>query len=92
MSENIVTIKLTAATVIDGRIQRAGTKIEMVEDEAKTLLRLGKALLVAAPAVAPVVADNAAAQAAAAQAAAAVVKSAPAAPATAPAAPTAPAQ
>lgn len=92
MSEDIVTIKLTAATVIDGKIQRAGTTIEMVEDEAKSLMRLGKARLVAEPQTA--VPTSNAAQVAAAQAAAAAVKPtvAPApvvAPVVAPAAPVA---
>jgi 2-oxoglutarate dehydrogenase E2 component (dihydrolipoamide succinyltransferase) len=86
-TESTVLIKLTAATVIDGALVRAGTKLEMTDDEAKSLLRLGKAELLTQPA-APVVANNAAAaQAAAAQAAAEAAKPAPAAPAPAPAAP-----
>jgi hypothetical protein len=43
--ERLVTLKLTSAVVIDGLIHRAGTLVEMVEDEAKSLLRLGKAEL-----------------------------------------------
>lgn len=89
MSENIVTIKLTAATVIDGKIQRAGTSIEMVEDEAKSLMRLGKARLVAEPQTTP---TSNATQVAAAQAAAAAAKPAPAAAPAAPVTPAAPAQ
>lgn len=40
-----VILKLTAAVVVDGKILRAGTKVEMIEFEAKQLLSLGKATL-----------------------------------------------
>jgi hypothetical protein len=44
-----VIVKLTSATVIDGQIVRAGTKVEMVEYEAKQLLKLGKAVVDSVP-------------------------------------------
>lgn len=44
-SEKVVTLKLTGAVVIEGAIARAGTLVEMVEAEAKDLLRRGKAEL-----------------------------------------------
>lgn len=44
-SETIVQIKITSATVIDGQIVTPGVIVEMVEDEAKQLMRLGKAEL-----------------------------------------------
>jgi hypothetical protein len=75
-TENTVVVKLTAATVIDGQIHRAGTRVELVESEAKLLLRLGKAELDTTATKAP--AADAAAQAAAAQAAAEAAKAAPA--------------
>lgn len=43
VSEQIVQLKLTGAVVIDGIIARAGTIVEMVESEARDLLRRGKA-------------------------------------------------
>jgi hypothetical protein len=76
MNENTVVVKLTAATVIDGQIVRSGQKVEMIEAEAKTLLRLGKAELVTAPNDTPNVADAAAQQAAAQAAAEAAAKAA----------------
>lgn len=70
-SEKVVTLKLTGAVVIEGVIARAGTLVEMVEAEAKDLLRRGKAVIhAAAEEVADATADDEAAQAAAAQAAA----------------------
>ena len=70
-SEKVVTLKLTGAVAIDGVIARAGTLVEMVESEAKDLLRRGKAIIhAAAEEVAEATADDEAAQAAAAQAAA----------------------
>jgi hypothetical protein len=42
--ENVF-LKLTSAVVFDGLIHRAGAIIEMVEHEAKDLLRRGKAVL-----------------------------------------------
>ncbi len=44
-SEKLVQIRLTAAVVIDGEIIRAKQIVEMVESEAKDLLRRGKAEL-----------------------------------------------
>lgn len=44
-TETIVQIKITTATVIDGLIVTPGTIVEMVEDEAKSMMRLGKAEL-----------------------------------------------
>jgi hypothetical protein len=89
MNENTVVVKLTAAVVIDGRIVRAGTKVEMIDAEAKTLLRLGKAELDTVPNDAPSITEDAAQQAAAAQAAAEAAAEAAA--KTIPAAPAAPA-
>jgi len=40
-----VFLKLTSAVVFDGLIHKAGAVIEMVEHEAKDLLRRGKAVL-----------------------------------------------
>lgn len=87
IADKIVTLKLTAATVIDGALQRAGTLLEMVEDEAKELLRRGKAELHAIEDAIEGKTDDAATQAAAAQAAADATKAAPK--AAAPAAPAA---
>ncbi|QPB08619.1 hypothetical protein KB681_gp06 [Burkholderia phage Mica] len=67
-SEKVVQLKLTGAIVIDGVIARAGTLVEMVESEAKDLLRRGKAELHAI--LGDDDADDAATQNAAAQAAA----------------------
>lgn len=44
-SEKVVTLKLTGAVSIEGVIAKAGTLVEMVEAEAKDLLRRGKAEL-----------------------------------------------
>lgn len=70
-TEGIVQLRITSATVIDGVIVRVGQLVEMVESEAKQLLRLGKAEIHA-------VAGNGADadQAAAAQAAAAAAQAA----------------
>lgn len=45
ITESIVQLKLTAAIVVEGAIVRAGSLVEMVESEAKDLLRRGKAEL-----------------------------------------------
>lgn len=45
IAERIVQLKLTAAIVVEGAIVRAGSLVEMVESEAKDLLRRGKAEL-----------------------------------------------
>ncbi|MDT9105824.1 hypothetical protein RSW49_23065, partial [Escherichia coli] len=68
-SEKFVTLKLTAAIVVDGAIVTAGNLVEMVESEAKDLLRRGKAVLHGEP-IDDAPADDADASAAAAQAAA----------------------
>ncbi|KVE35260.1 hypothetical protein [Burkholderia sp. TSV86] len=73
VSERIVQLRLTGAIVIDGVIARAGTLVELVEGEAKDLLRRGKAELHALPDDAGPV-DDEAANATAAQAAADVVQ------------------
>lgn len=44
-SEKVVTLKLTGAVSIEGAIAKAGTLVEMVEAEAKDLLRRGKAVI-----------------------------------------------
>jgi hypothetical protein len=44
-SERVVQLRLTGAIVFEGAIARAGTIVEMVESEAKDLLRRGKAEL-----------------------------------------------
>ena len=44
-AERIVQLRLTAAIVVEGAIVRAGSLVEMVESEAKDLLRRGKAEL-----------------------------------------------
>lgn len=44
-NEKIITLKLSAAVAIDGQVVRAGTLVEMIEAEAKDLLRRGKAVL-----------------------------------------------
>jgi hypothetical protein len=74
-SEKVVTLKLTGAITLEGAIAKAGTIVEMVEDEAKDLLRRGKAVI---HAVAEEVAGDAD-QDAAAQAAAVSAKTAKAA-------------
>jgi hypothetical protein len=71
-SEKVVTLKLTGAITLEGAIAKAGTIVEMVEDEAKDLLRRGKAVI---HAVAEEVAGDAD-QDAAAQAAAVSAKTA----------------
>ena len=71
VSERIVQLKLTGAVVIDGLIVRAGSLVEMVEAEARDLLRRGKAEL---HAILDDDADDADANAAAAQAAAEAVQ------------------
>lgn len=43
--EKLVTLRMTAAVVIDGQIVKAKQLVEMVESEAKDLLRRGKAEL-----------------------------------------------
>jgi hypothetical protein len=87
-SERVVTLKLTSAIAVDGMIARAGSIIEMVEAEAKDLLRRGKAVIhAAAEEVAKETADDAdqlAAAQAAAQAAAADAEKSAAKPAKAP--------
>lgn len=79
-TEKVVTLELTAAIVIDGAILRKGTLVEVVEHEAKDLLRRGKAVLHGEPAERDADAD---AKASAAAAAAAAEKSADAKPQTA---------
>jgi hypothetical protein len=69
-SAKLVTLKLTGAVVIDGLIARAGTLVEMVEDEAKDLLRRGKAIVHEVVEKIEGKSDDAASQAVAAQAAA----------------------
>jgi hypothetical protein len=75
ISEKIVQLKLTGAVVIDGIIARAGTIVEMVEVEARDLLRRGKAELHAILGDDDNDAADADANAAAAQAAAAAATS-----------------
>lgn len=49
-TDKTVVLKLTAAIVVDGSIVRAGSLVEVMQDEAKDLLRRGKAVLAAEPA------------------------------------------
>ena len=44
-SERVVQLKITSTTMIDGVMVKVGQLVEMVESEAKNLMRLGKAEL-----------------------------------------------
>lgn len=45
ITEKLITLKITSAVALDGVIIKAGQLVEMVESEAKDLLRRGKAEL-----------------------------------------------